>query len=239
MAISFCGRFLRFSDFSGVSLFLIEEMKSHKLLILVPVFNEWPHLLPVLQNLKVQFSHILVIDDGSDDKSYLSLLKEEGFEYLDIPFNLGHWCAIQTGFKYALAKGFDGTITFDGDGQHLPEGALRIVPLLEQGVDVVIGKDNDRGGWPRKLCRGILNRLSGLDISDFTSGLRGYSRAAMGHLVQGSFLNLDYQDLGVLFMAKKKGLQLVEVPVSMETRVGEKSKVFPNFTSVMRYLLSP
>ena len=49
-------------------------MKSLKLLILVPVYNEWPHLLPVLQKLKTHFSEILVIDDGSDDKSYLNLL---------------------------------------------------------------------------------------------------------------------------------------------------------------------
>jgi len=205
-------------------------------LILVPVFNEWPHLLPVLQNLSVHFSEILVIDDGSDDKSYLRLLKNDGFEVIDLSFNLGHWGAIQTGFKYALNKKFEGVITFDGDGQHLPESALRLVPLLEQGFDVVIGKDNDRGGWSRKFCRGVLNQMSGLYISDFTSGLRGYSRTAMSHLIQDPFLNLDYQDLGVLFMAKKKGLKLVEVPVSMETRVGEKSKVFPNFASVMRYL---
>ena len=211
-------------------------MKRPKLLVLVPVFNEWPHLLPVLQNLNDYFSEILVIDDGSDDKSYLISLEREGFEYLDLPFNLGHWGAIQTGFKYALTKGFDGVITFDGDGQHLPEGAMRIVPCLEQGCDVVIGKDDCRGGWSRKFCRGILNRLSGLEIGDFTSGLRGYSRAAMKELIQGSFLNLDYQDLGVLFMAKKMGLQVMEVPVNMETRLGEKSKVFPNVASVVRYL---
>ena len=212
-------------------------MKSLKLLVLVPVFNEWPHLLTVLQNLRNHFSDILIIDDGSQDKSYLSLLQKEGFEYLDLPFNLGHWCAIQTGFKYALVNEFDGVITFDGDGQHLPEGALRIVPYLGQGYDVVIGKDNDRGGLSKKFCWGILNRLSGLEISDFTSGLRGYSRAAMGHLTHGSFLNLDYQDLGVLFMAKKKNLRLIEVPVKMETRLREKSKVFPTLTSVVRYLL--
>jgi len=211
-------------------------MKNLKLLVLVPVFNEWPHLLSVLQNLRAHFSDILVIDDGSDDKSYLGLLRKEGFEYVDLPFNLGHWSAIQTGFKYALIKGFDGVITFDGDGQHLPEGAIRFVPLLEQGVDVVIGGDPNRGGYSKKFCRGILNRISGLEINDFTSGLRGYSRVAMGHLVQGAFLNLDYQDLGVLFMAKKKGLQLVEIPVNMEVRQGEKSKVFPNVASVVRYL---
>ncbi len=205
-------------------------------LILVPVFNEWPHLLPVLQNLRPHFREILVIDDGSDDKGYFNHLEKNGIDYIDLSFILGHWGAIQTGFKYALNKKFDGVITFDGDGQHLPESALRLVPPLERGFDVVIGMDNDRGGWSRKFCRGILNQFSGLDISDFTSGLRGYSRQAMAHLVQGSFLNLDYQDLGVLFMAKKKGLKIVEVPVTMETRAGEKSKVFPNFASVMRYL---
>jgi glycosyltransferase involved in cell wall biosynthesis len=207
-----------------------------KLLILVPVFNEWPHLLPVLQDLKDHFSNILVIDDGSDDKGYLQFLEKEGFEYLDLPFNLGHWGAIQTGFKYALAKAFDGVITFDGDGQHLAEGARRIVPCLEQGCDVVIGMDHGRGGWSRRFCRSLLNLLAGLQINDFTSGLRGYSRSAMNQLIQGPFLNLDYQDLGVLFMAKKNGLQLMEVPVRMEIRQGEKSKVFPNFTSVIRYL---
>ncbi len=207
-----------------------------RLLILVPVFNEWPHLRSVLQNLRGGFSDILVIDDGSDDKSYLAQLEREGYQYLDLPFNLGHWGAIQTGFRYALTKGFEGVITFDGDGQHLPEGAKRIVPLLEENYDVVIGGDSGRGGWSRKLCRGILNRFSGLEITDFTSGLRGYSRTAMGQLVQGTFLNLDYQDLGVLFMAKKKGLKLIEIPVSMECRLGENSKVFPNVMSVMRYL---
>ena len=211
-------------------------MKNFKVLVLVPVFNEWPHLLPVLQNLQIHFSDILVIDDCSDDKSYLGFLEQEGFQYLDLPFNLGHWGAIQTGFKYALIKGFDGVITFDGDGQHLTEGAMRILPLLEQGIDVVIGGDPNRGGYSKKICRGILNRFSGLEIDDFTSGLRGYSRVAIGDLVQGAFLNLDYQDLGVLFMAKKKGLQLVEIPVNMEVRQGEKSKVFPNVASVVRYL---
>ncbi len=211
-------------------------MKNLKLLILVPVFNEWPHLLPVIQNLRKYFPNILVIDDGSHDKSYLDLLKKEGFEYLDLPFNMGHWCAIQTGFKYALANDFDGVVTFDGDGQHLPEGAMRIIPYFGQGYDVIIGKDNNRGGLSKKFCWGILNRLSGLDISDFTSGLRGYSRPAMSQLTHGSFLNLDYQDLGVLFIAKKKGLRLIEVPVKMETRMMEKSKVFPNLTSIVRYL---
>ena len=124
-----------------------------RILVLIPVYNEWPHLLPVLKDLRRHFSNILVVDDGSDDKSFLSHLKEDGFEYLSFPFNSGHWSAIQAGFRYALKKRFDSVITFDGDGQHRPEGALRIAPYIEQGYDVVIGSDNNRGNFSRKICR--------------------------------------------------------------------------------------
>ena len=207
-----------------------------QILVLVPVYNEWPHLLPVLQGLRSRFLDILVVDDGSHDRTYLPKLRDEGFEYLSFPFNLGHWSAIQAGFRYALKKGFEGIITFDGDGQHLPEEALKIIHYLEQGYDVIIGKDNDRGGLSKRICRKILHRLSGLDVKDFTSGLRGYSRPAMEQLICGPFLNMDYQDLGVIFMAQKRGLKMVEVPVKMRERIGAKSKVFPNLTSVIRYM---
>jgi len=207
-----------------------------RILVLVPVYNEWPHLLPVLKDLRRHFSNILVVDDGSNDKSFLSVLRDDGFEYLRFPFNLGHWSAIQAGFRYSLKKGFDCVITFDGDGQHLPEGALKLTSYVEQGYDVVIGGDNDRGNLPKKICWEILNRLSGLEIRDFTSGLRGYSRPAMEELIAGPFLNLHYQDLGVLFLAQKMGLKMTEVPVKMRDRAGEKSKVFPTLTSVISYI---
>ncbi|MCF8146865.1 MAG: glycosyltransferase family 2 protein [Deltaproteobacteria bacterium] len=207
-----------------------------QILVLVPVYNEWPHLLPVLKGLRRHFSDILVVDDGSDDKAFLSCLKRDGFEYLSVPFNMGHWGAIQAGFRYALKKGYDGVITFDGDGQHLPEGALKMAPYLEAGYDVVVGKDSDRGTLPKKLCWKVLNRLAGLQIQDFTSGLRGYSRSAMTQLICGPFMSLHYQDLGVLFMAQKMGLKMIEVPTPMTARVSEKSKVFPTLTSVISYM---
>jgi glycosyltransferase involved in cell wall biosynthesis len=207
-----------------------------RILVIVPIYNEWPHLLPVLKDLRQHFSHILVVDDGSEDTSFLTHLKDERFDYVSLPFNLGHWSAIQAGFRYALKKGYDGVITFDGDGQHLPEGALTIAPYLEEGYDVVIGNDNGRGTLPKKLCWKALNHLAGLEIQDFTSGLRGYSRSAMTQLICGAFMSLHYQDLGVLFMAQKMGLTMIEVPTPMTDRVSEKSKVFPTLTSVISYM---
>ncbi len=207
-----------------------------KILILVPVYNEWPHLLPVLLALRRHFSSILVIDDGSYDKSFLFKLKEEGFQYLSLPFNLGHWGAIQAGFRYALIKNFDGVITFDGDGQHLPEEIPKLLNYAEQGYDIVVGADNSRVGLLRRICWKILKKLSGLEINDITSGFRSYSRKSMQKLISYSFLNLEYQDVGVLFMAKEKGLRSIEVPVKMMERVGKKSRVFPGLFSIIRYL---
>ena len=59
-----------------------------KTLVIVPVFNEWPHLLTVLQDLRAHFSDILVIDDGSDDISYLSRLREERYYFISLPFSI-------------------------------------------------------------------------------------------------------------------------------------------------------
>jgi len=58
----------------------------------------------------------------------------------------------------------------------------------------------------------------------------------MNELICGPFLSLHYQDLGVLFMAQKLGLTMIEVPTRMMDRVSEKSKVFPTLTSVISYM---
>lgn len=208
-----------------------------KTIVLVPVFNEWPHLLPVLRELMEHHADILVIDDGSHDKEYLHHLREHGVAFLSLPFNLGHWGAIQAGFRYALTKDYGASISFDGDGQHMPQEIPKLIASLQQGNDLVVGGQHERGGLMKQVARKILKALSGLDILDFTSGFRGYSRHAMNVLTNPAFSNFEYQDLGVLVMAKKYGLTMAEVPVLMRDRAGEKSKVFPGFYGVARYIL--
>ncbi|MBW1788470.1 MAG: glycosyltransferase family 2 protein [Deltaproteobacteria bacterium] len=206
-------------------------------IVIVPVFNEWPHLLTVLNDLRAHFSDILVVDDGSDDTSYLSHLMQERYDCISLPFNLGHWGAVQAGFRYALEKNWDAAVTFDGDGQHLPGEINKLTTPIVREFDVVIGGFHRRGGFMKQSCRWILKRLSGVEIYDFTSGFRSYSRHAMRTLMEPMFQNFEYQDLAVLMMAQKKGLKMLEVPVRMSERLGEKSKVFPNLYSILRYFL--
>ncbi|RJR20544.1 MAG: glycosyltransferase family 2 protein [Desulfobacteraceae bacterium] len=205
--------------------------------IVVPVYNEWPHLKPVLDSLKARFPHILVVDDGSEDKGFLQHLKGERIPYLSFPFNMGHWAALQAGFRYALAMGHEVAVSFDGDGQHLPEEIPSLLKLVDEGCDIVIGCSHTRAGLTKRFCWSLLRSLSGLGVRDITSGFRAYNRKAMEHLLSPHCLNLEYQDVGVLFTARAGGLKLAEVPVRMAPRAAQQSRVFPGNLSILRYLL--
>ncbi len=206
-------------------------------LVIVPVYNEWPHLKDVLDSLKKSFSHVLVVDDGSEDRDYLLFLRQGRIPYLSIPFNMGHWAAIQAGFRYAIHHAFDAAVSFDGDGQHLPEEIPSIVKALIDGHDIVVGGDISRAGITKRWCWQIMKTLSGLDVTDITSGFRIYNKKAMELLLSPECLNLEYQDLGVLFTAKTMGLRITEVPVKMAARSAQNSKVFPGGFSILRYLI--
>jgi len=213
-------------------------MDDPKTLIVVPVFNEWPHAMGILEELRDRFPHILVVEDGSSRRLDRKELKNKGIHYLCLPFNLGSWAAIQTGFKYALIKGYDYVVTFDGDGQHLCEE----IPALLQGacqenLDIAVGSCAERASRLRKACWVVLRRLSGVTIEDVTSGFRAYSVRAFKKFAEFSEANIEYQDIGVLLLARRFRLRMGEVPVRMQSRRGGESKVFPNLSSVARYFL--
>ena len=74
-------------------------------------------------------------------------------------------------------------------------------------------------------------------MQDFTSGLRVYDRRAIGALASRQASLLDYQDLGVLMLLRKKGLKLHEVPTVMSPRRTGGSRVFSSWLMVARYML--
>ena len=67
---------------------------------------------------------IVVVDDGSDDGTG-EIAEAAGARLIRLPFNLGIGGAVQTGYRYALANGFDIAVQIDGDGQHDPSQLRR------------------------------------------------------------------------------------------------------------------
>ena len=206
-----------------------------KKIILIPAYNEEKNIGQVLPAAKEHCPDfdILVINDGSTDRTSEAARKYRFATVIDLPVNLGIGGAVQTGFIYSREKGYEVAVQIDGDGQHKPGEVRKILaPLLEGKADVVIGsrfieKRSYKSLPFRKIgikLFGLTNRfLLGERITDSTSGFRAYNRKAIELLSQD--YPDDYPEPEAIYILKKKGLAIVEVPVEMDTRQGGKSSI--------------
>lgn len=201
------------------------DFKSTKTLIVIPVFNEGRSIRCLVEEIRQLYPGIdlLVIDDGSTDNSTREA-KAGGARTIRHVFNLGDGAARQTGFLYALRKGYDYLIHLDGDRQHSPREIPVVLTALQRGeADLVVGsrflgKCNYRLHWLRKAGMWIFSRICSLiikeKITDPTSGFRGMNRKAMG-LYTGVYYPQHFPDADVIILSHFWGLKIKEVPVTM------------------------
>ena len=211
---------------------------TKKILIVIPAKNEENTIGEIIDELKNNgFSNILVIDDYSNDNTFL-IGKEKGAIVLKLPVSLGTFGAISTGFLYAVKNNYDIVITMDADGQHPPSEVKKILnKLLEENADLCIATYPERYGILKKIAAKILKIVSGLKYEDILSGFRGYSKRLINYLADKKFLTMDYQDIGVLLIAKKEKMKVVEIDVKMNKRKFGKSRVYSNSYRIFRYML--
>lgn len=180
---------------------------------------------------------VLVVDDASSDETGESA-RAAGAVALTLPLGLGAWGATQAGIRYAQRNGFAGVITLDADGQHLPESLPTLFEAQRaSGANVVIGTCVQRLSRAKRIAWHYLRALTGLGLSDFTSGLRLYDRRAIDILAGPSASLLDYQDVGVLMLLAKNGMRMQEAQVAMLPRREGHSKVFASWPVVARYMV--
>lgn len=111
-------------------------------LAILPAFNEEASIAGTLADLRVAMPDLdlLVVNDGSRDRTS-EVAREAGVAMvLDLPVNLGIGGAVQTGFKFAAREGYDVAIQVDADGQHLGSEIPKLLgPILDGTADAVIG----------------------------------------------------------------------------------------------------
>ena len=114
-------------------------MKS-ELLIVIPAYNEEENIESVVTFIQEKYSQYdyIVVNDGSRDRT-ADICRQNGYELLNLPVNLGLAGAFQAGLKYAYTKGYSYAIQFDADGQHRPEFIGPMLERIKQGYDIVIG----------------------------------------------------------------------------------------------------
>ena len=156
--------------------------------VVIPAYNEDEAIRPVVDSLLARGHQVVVVDDGSREPQ-LELLRGTSVHLLRHVINLGQGAALQTGIRYALARGAEIIVTFDADGQHQSADIDALTaPILAQRAEVALGSRFLAGGHAVRISRAkhlvlklavVFTRwTTGLALTDTHNGLRAFSRRA-------------------------------------------------------------
>ena len=203
-----------------------------KVLLVIPAYNEEKNIRKVVGRLVEDFPELdyIVVNDGSRD-STANICRQNGYNLLDLPVNLGLAGCFQAGMKYAYLKGYQYAIQFDGDGQHRPEFIDGMRKKMDEGYDIVIGsrfvnqhKDMSVRMIGSRLISIAIRLTTGVKITDPTSGMRMFNR----DMIKQFALNLNYgPEPDTVSYLLKQGARIAEVPVTIEERIGGESYLKP------------
>ena len=195
-----------------------------KIYILVPSYNPDEKIMSeFLKELKDNFKNILIVNDGSINKSYFENLANEGFEILNNYVNLGKGRALKNGINYLLNKDEDieGIVTCDCDGQHTIKDIKKIASKITSNKDeLILGvrtfsdkkKIPLRSRLGNNITKGVFKMFVGLHISDTQTGLRGMNRNLMTNFLDVYGERYEYETK-VLIKCKVDNIKITEVPI--------------------------
>jgi glycosyltransferase involved in cell wall biosynthesis len=224
---------------SSSDAFVSQSKSSHPpVLAVIPARNEAATVAEVVLGVMAcGLCSVLVVDDASSDSTAESA-RAAGAVVLQLTNRLGAWGATQAGMRYAQRRGYRTVVTLDADGQHHPLELPALIEVHRQSnAHVVIGTCSERLSNAKRFAARYFRFITGIAVQDFTSGLRVYDRRAIRALASREASLLDYQDLGVLMLLRKKGLTLIETPTRMSPRSSGGSRVFSSWMMVARYML--
>ena len=136
--------------------------------VIIPAFEAERTIGAVVEAVKRQGLPIVVIDDGSRDRT-AAVAAERGALVISHLRNYGKGRALRTGFEYVLRASYEGVITMDGDGQHDAEEILTLIRAGEvQHAGMVVGDRMSRGHAVMPRARRITNRLMSRVVSLLT-----------------------------------------------------------------------
>jgi len=190
--------------------------------VVIPACNEAGAIASVVKELlaAAPWHEILVVDDGSTDATAAEATSA-GARVLGHPYNKGNGAAVKTGIRAASGEYI---LIIDGDGQHQPADALRLVSRLGE-YDLVVGarSSDTQAGVVRRLGNAALNGLASFlterTIPDLTSGFRAARREHLVeflHLLPNGFSTPTTTTMCFI----KAGYNVVFEPVEARKRVG-------------------
>jgi dolichol-phosphate mannosyltransferase len=197
---------------------------TQRTLVAIPVYNEEKYIDRVIPRVLEFASDVLVIDDGSSDRTP-ALLANYPVEVIRHARNRGYGHSLQDAFRWASVDGFDWVITMDCDEQHEPEAIPAFRDAIEaDDADVISGSrylaqvasDSAPPANRRAINKMIteeLNTRLGLSITDAFCGFKAYRVEPLNQMK----LKVDGYAFPMQFwvQAVAAGLRISEVPVKL------------------------
>jgi glycosyltransferase involved in cell wall biosynthesis len=216
-----------------------QQIGSRTCLAAIPARNEQETVGDVVRGVMTALDcDVLVINDASTDDT-AAVATAAGATVVTLPFQLGAWGASQAGMRYALRNKYECVITLDADGQHHPDQLPLLLQAHRDGMaDMTIGTCPQRLSTAKRIAWAYFRLITGLQVTDFTSGLRVYGRRAIRALASREASLIDYQDIGVLMLLRRKALSIAEAPTVMSERRSGGSRIFSSWFTVARYMIA-
>lgn len=213
------------------------------LTIIIPAYNEELAINSTLQELTILTTknewNIIVVNDGSTDKTREIVEKYDEVRLINHPYNKGYGASLKTGIKSAET---DIVAIYDSDGQHTPEDLEKLYENY-QSYDMIIGERQKESHqeWLRKpgkfLLSKIANFLTGVKIPDLNSGLRIINRdiiIKILHLFPDGFSFSTTSTIAFLNL----GYNVKYIPILTRKRIGKSTvKQLKHGSSVLLLIL--
>lgn len=212
-------------------------------LVIIPTYLERENIAAMISkvmSLPDGFD-LLVIDDGSPDGT-AEVVRQRQQEFagrlhlIERSGKLGLGTAYITGFKWALANGYDYIFEMDCDFSHNPDDLARLYRAALDGADVVVGSRYIQGvnviNWPMSrllmsYCASIYVRtVTRMPVRDATAGFVCYSREALETIDLDAVKMKGYGfQIEMKYSAWRLGFKIKEVSIVFTERIEGVSKM--------------
>jgi len=208
----------------------------------IPAYQDEKHIGDVARRTRERLDHVLVVDDGSTDKT-AQRAREAGVEVIvhdrnqgkgeAIKTGLAHWLGVANSFNSGRDRQITWVILLDSDGQHLPEEIDRFLLAAASAARPMFFIGNRMENVARMpLARRIVNRymsdqisrVCGQKIPDTQCGYRMLHRELIPDMLGGAH-RYDYET-EALIIASRKGYRIESVPITT-VYTDQVSKIHP------------
>lgn len=209
-----------------------------KVFVQIPCLNEEQTLPLVLRSIPKQIPgvdelEILVIDDGSSDRT-VEIAREHGVtHFVRHTRNMGLARSFADGVDYALLHGADIVVNTDGDNQYPQERIPDLIgPIIDGRAEIVVADRQTStiehfSGFKKAMQRfgsWVVNKAAGTDVPDAPSGFRAYSKYS---LIRLNVVTRFSYTMETIIQAGYKRLAIESIAVETNPKTRE-SRLFKN-----------